>query len=50
MHFIGEQEIQVYNPVETGFVTKAGEWKYSSAPDHCKGKGLLIKMSDTLTL
>ncbi len=38
-----------YNPVEAGFVTKAEEWKYSSAIDYYGGKGLLeiIKL-DTL--
>src|SRR4029078_7128390 len=37
------------NPVEAGFVTKAEEWKYSSAIDYYGGKGLLeiIKL-DTL--
>ncbi len=37
------------NPVEAGFVTKAEEWKYSSAIDYYEGKGLLeiIKL-DTL--
>lgn len=30
-----------YNPVEAGFVTKAEEWKYSSAIDYYDGKGLL---------
>ncbi len=29
------------NPVEAGFVTKAEEWKYSSAIDYYEGKGLL---------
>lgn len=29
------------NPVEAGFVTKAEEWKYSSAIDYYGGKGLL---------
>ncbi len=38
-----------YNPVEAGFVTKAEEWKYSSAIDYSGGKGRLeiIKL-DTL--
>jgi putative transposase len=38
-----------HNPVEAGFVTKAEEWKYSSAIDYYGGKGLLeiIKL-DTL--
>ncbi len=37
------------NPVEAGFVTKVEEWKYSSAIDYYRGKGLLevIKL-DTL--
>ncbi len=37
------------NPLEAGFVTKAEEWKYSSAIDYYGGKGLLeiIKL-DTL--
>jgi putative transposase len=40
-----------YNSVDAGFVTKAEEWKYSSAIDYCGGKGLLeiIKL-DTLIL
>jgi hypothetical protein len=29
------------HPVEAGFVTKAEEWKYSSAIDYYDGKGLL---------
>jgi len=29
------------NPVEAGFVTKAEEWKYSSAIDYYGGKELL---------
>ncbi len=29
------------NPVEAGFVTKAEEWKYSSAIDYYGGKGLI---------
>ncbi|HEV8083339.1 MAG TPA: hypothetical protein VGP55_09070 [Chitinophagaceae bacterium] len=38
-----------YNPVEAGFVTKAEEWKYSSAIDYFGSKGLLeIIMLDTL--
>jgi len=38
-----------YNPVEAGFVTKAEEWKYSSAIDYFGGRGLLeIIMLDTL--
>ena len=38
-----------YNPVEAEFVTKAEEWKYSSAIDYYGGKGLLeIIMLDTL--
>lgn len=42
-------EYMHYNPVEAGFVTKAEEWKYSSAIDYFGGKGLLeiIKL-DTL--
>lgn len=37
------------NPVEAGFVTKAEEWKYSSAIDYYGGKGLLeIIRLDTL--
>ena len=30
-----------YNPVEAGFVSKAEDWKYSSAIDYSGGKGLL---------
>jgi hypothetical protein len=38
-----------YNPVKAGFITKAEEWKYSSAIDYYGGKGLLeIIMLDTL--
>lgn len=38
-----------YNPIEAGFVTKAEEWKYSSAIDYYGGKGLLdILKLDTL--
>ncbi len=38
-----------YNPVESGFVTKAEEWTYSSAIDYFGGKGLLeIIRLDTL--
>ncbi len=29
------------NPVEVGFVTRAEEWKYSSAIDYYGSKGLL---------
>jgi len=29
------------SPVEPGFVTKAEEWKYSSAIDYYSGKALL---------
>jgi hypothetical protein len=38
-----------HNPIEAGFVTKAEEWKYSSAIDYFGGKGLLeIMRLDTL--
>jgi hypothetical protein len=38
-----------HNPVEAGFVTKAEEWKYSSAIDYYGGKRPLdIIMLDTL--
>lgn len=30
-----------YNPVEAGFVTNPGNWKYSSAIDYNGVKGLL---------
>ena len=30
-----------YNPVEAALVTKAEEWKYSTAIDYYDGKGLL---------
>ena len=30
-----------YNPVESGFVSKPEDWKYSSATDYYGGKGLL---------
>jgi hypothetical protein len=38
------------NPAEAGFVTKAEEWKYSSAIDYYGGKGLLeiIKLDNLI--
>jgi putative transposase len=39
------------NPVEAGFVSRAEDWLYCSAPDYYDGKGLLeVKVLDTLVL